>query len=200
MGIATFIGSNLAPRVGLSTPLIQAFYTKTGVSSILKKQIIFGIIGGVIGYIITAITLKLAEPFLPAEYLALSQNPGSQIPLLARILYGGIVEELLCRWGLMTFLVWLPWKIFQKASGTPKSIFFWLSIVAAAAIFGIGHLPVLFTLVSQPTILLIALIIFLNMLVGVIAGWLYWRKGLEAAMFAHMTFHITLFLVSKVVS
>lgn len=196
LGIATFIGSNLAPRVGLSTPLIKAFYTKSGVRSILSKQILFGIIGGTIAYILTAIVLKLAEPFLPPEYLALNQNPDSQIPLITRILYGGIVEELLLRWGLMTFLVWLNWKLFQRASGTPKSLFYWFGIIVAAVIFGIGHLPVLFTLVSQPTILLIALIIALNMIFGLIAGWLYWRKGLEAAIFAHMTFHIVLCLVS----
>ncbi|AFY55476.1 CAAX amino terminal protease family [Rivularia sp. PCC 7116] len=200
LGIATFIGSNLSTRVGFSTPLIKAFYNHTGVRSIFSKQIIFGIIGGAIAYIFSAIILKLTEPFLPAAYLALNQNPDVQIPLLTRVLYGGIVEELLIRWGLMTFLVWLPWKIFQKASGTPKSIFYWFGITVAAAIFGIGHLPLLFSLIAQPTILLIGLIMALNMITGIIAGWLYWRKGLEAAIFAHMTFHLILVSVSEIIN
>lgn len=200
LGIATFIGSNLAPRVGLSTPLIEAFYNKTGVRSIFSKQIIFGMIGGTIAYIVSACVIKLVEPFLPPEYLAINQNPANQIPLITRILYGGIVEELLIRWGLMTFLIWLQWKVFQKGSGKPKSAFFGLGILIAAVIFGIGHLPALFSLISQPTILLITLIIALNMILGVIAGWLYWRKGLEAAIIAHMTFHIVFFLVSVIVN
>lgn len=200
LGIATFIGSNLAPRISLSAPLIKAFYTKTGVRSILSKQILFGIIGGAIAYIISAITLKLAEPFLPPEYLALNQNPANQIPLVTRILYGGIFEELLIRWGLMTFLIWLPWKLFQKGSSIPKSAFFWFGIISTAAIFGIGHLPVLFNFISQPTMFLITVIITLNMVFGVIAGWLYWRKGLEAAIFAHMTFHIVSSSISEIVN
>ncbi|MEM9926450.1 MAG: CPBP family glutamic-type intramembrane protease [Cyanobacteria bacterium P01_D01_bin.50] len=109
-----------------------------------------------------------------------------------------MVEELLIRWGLMTFLIWLQWKIFQKGSGKPRSAFFVLGIIIAAAIFGIGHLPILFSLISQPTIFLITLVITLNMVVGVITGWLYWRKGLEAAMIAHMTFHIILIVMSGI--
>ncbi|MEM9926451.1 MAG: hypothetical protein AAF915_22310 [Cyanobacteria bacterium P01_D01_bin.50] len=86
LGIATFIGSNLAPRVGLSSPLIEALYTKIGIRSILTKQIIFGIIGGTIAYIVSACALKLVEPFLPPEYLAINQNPANQIPVITRIL------------------------------------------------------------------------------------------------------------------
>lgn len=200
LGFVTLIGSNLAPRVKLSTPLIKAIYSRSGVGSIFSKQIIFGVTGGVIAYIISASSLKLAEPFLPPEYLALSQNPANQIPLITRILYGGIVEELLMRWGLMTFLIWFQWKIFQKGSGKPKYVFYWLGIIVSAAIFGLGHLPVLFSFISQPTIFLIALVIALNMVVGVIAGWLYWRKGLEAAIYAHMTYHIVLFMVSLIIN
>lgn len=198
LGIATFIGSNLAPRVGLSTPLIEAIYHKTGVRSILSKQIIFGMIGGTIAYVVSACVLKLVEPILPPEYIAINQNSANQIPLITRILYGGIVEELLIRWGLMTFLIWFQWKVFQKDSGKPKATFFWLGILIAAAIFGLGHLPVLFSLISQPTIFLIALVVTLNMILGVIAGWLYWRKGLEAAICAHMTFHIILITISGI--
>jgi hypothetical protein len=48
--------------------------------------------GGAIAYIVTALVLKIPEPFLPPEYLALNQNPAKQIPRLTRILYNGIVE------------------------------------------------------------------------------------------------------------
>ena len=200
LGIATFIGTNLAPRVNLSVPLIKAFYKKIGVRSIASKQILYGIIGGIIAYTISAITLKIAEPFLPPEYITINQNPANKIPVITRILYGGATEEILIRWGLMTFIVWLQFKVFQKGQGTPNSIFYWLGIIGAAAIFGVGHLPILFSLIAQPTIFLISFVIALNMVVGVIAGWLYWRKGLEAAICAHMTFHIVLISVSTIIN
>ena len=196
LAIAVFIGTNLAPRVGLSIPLIKAIFAKTGIRSIFSQQIIFGVLGGVVAYTISTFLLKISEPFLPPEYLALNQNPAKQIPMIFRILYGGICEELLIRWGLMTFIVWVQFKIFQKGEGKLKPIFYWLGIIGAAVIFGIGHLPILFTLISQPSIFLIALVVALNMIVGVIAGWLYWRKGLEAAIFAHISYHIVLILVA----
>jgi len=45
---------------------------------------------------------------------------------------------------------------------------------------------------------LIAQTVLLNEIAGVIFGWLYWQRSLEAATVAHATFHVPLVVLSLV--
>lgn len=54
------------------------------------------------------------------------------LPLATRLAYGGIGEELLMRWGLMTLLVWLLLKL-----GLGRSAYL-LAATAAALLFAAG--------------------------------------------------------------
>ena len=114
------------------------------------------------------------------------------MPLLTRLLYGGITEELLLRWGLLTLLVWTAWRIFQRGRGTPRAIYFVSAIVISSFVFGIGHLPVVSALEVDFTLPIVAFIVLANSLFGLIAGYLYWQKGLEAAIIAHMSTHVVI--------
>jgi membrane protease YdiL (CAAX protease family) len=58
--------------------------------------------------------------------------------------------------------------------------------------FGIGHLPLVVALGVAFTLPIVTFIVFANSLFGLVAGYLYWRKGLEAAIIAHMTTHIVI--------
>src|SRR5207302_617263 len=48
--------------------------------------------------------------------------------------YGGIIEELLLRWGVLTALLALARKLGARDG-------FWTANILAAALFGLGHLP-----------------------------------------------------------
>ena len=69
-----------------------------------------------------------------------------------------------------------------------------LAILVAAILFGLGHLPVTAALTTI-TPIIVARAILLNGVGGIIFGWLYWKKGLEAAMIAHFTADIFLLTV-----
>ncbi|HSE24922.1 MAG TPA: CPBP family glutamic-type intramembrane protease, partial [Pyrinomonadaceae bacterium] len=114
------------------------------------------------------------------------------MPFLTRLLYGGITEELLFRWGVMTLLVWASWRIFQRGQGRPRAICFVSVIVISSVIFGIGHLPIVAALGAGFTIPIVAYVIVANSIFGLIAGYLYWQKGLEAAIIAHMSAHLVI--------
>ncbi|MFC6976650.1 type II CAAX prenyl endopeptidase Rce1 family protein [Halomicroarcula sp. GCM10025709] len=73
----------------------------------------------------------------------------------------------------------------------------WAAIVVSAVLFGVGHLPALAQSVSL-TPALIARTVLLNAVAGVLFGWLYWRRSLEAAMVAHASFHVPLVVLSLV--
>ena len=64
-------------------------------------------------------------------------------------------------------------------------------------LFGLGHLPALAQSVTL-TPALVARTVLLNAVAGVLFGWLYWRRSLEAAMVAHASFHVPLVALSLV--
>ncbi|PLS80150.1 MAG: hypothetical protein CYG59_09460 [Chloroflexi bacterium] len=105
------------------------------------------------------------------------------------MLYGGITEELLLRWGLMSALAWLMWRVLQKKRNQPRPAIVWTANIASAGLFGVGHIPAAaaFLTLSAP---LIVQIVLVNALAGIVFGWLFWRRSLEAAMVAHAMAHV----------
>ena len=190
--VAVVTGVRFAPAVGLSAPMAEALARGNSLGSAIRPQIIPGMISGVVGAIVILLSWIALRPFLPPLFVTRAEKFNAMVPLLTRILYGGITEELLLRWGLLTFLVWVAWRWFQKGRGTPKPTYVVFSIVISSLVFGIGHLPIVSALGVDFTIPIVAFIVIGNAVFGLIAGCLYWLKGLEAAIIAHMTAHIIL--------
>ena len=192
LSIAIFIGFQLAHRVGLSAPAAEALARGNSFISALKPQVLPGLIAGFIAGVAILSTWVLFRPILPTMFVTRAERLNSSMPLLTRLLYGGITEELLLRWGLMTLLVWAAWRIFQRGRGTPRAIFFLSAMVISSVVFGIGHLPLVKALEVDFILPIVAFIVLANSLFGLIAGYLYWQKGLEAAIIAHMSTHIVI--------
>lgn len=185
LSVAVLVGVVLASKVGLSSPVAEAAASGGDWISALKPQIIPGIVGGLAGGVSLTLIAAVLKPFLSPEVLARLGEFGKVLPLPTRLLYGGIIEELLLRWGLMTLLVWAAWRLFQKGREQPKPAFFVGAILVSSLLFAIGHLPLAFMLFPEPTFALILFAIVANSAFGVIGGYLYWKKGLESAMIAH---------------
>ncbi len=192
LSVAILVGNALAPKVGLSAPVAEAVARGGTVRSALKPQIIPGVVGGLVGGVAVISTWLLVKPFLPPVFVTRAEELNKFIPLLTRLLYGGITEELLLRWGVMTFLVWVPWRLLQRGQGIPRAIYVVSAIVVSSVVFGLGHLPVASALGVDFTVPIVAYIIIANSTFGLIAGYLYWKKGLEAAMIAHMMAHVVI--------
>lgn len=191
--IAVLVGVGLASKVGLSSPAAEAAASGGHVFEALKPQILPGILGGLAGGISVVLIAFVSKLFLPLGAAERISEFGTFVPLATRLLYGGITEELLLRWGLMTLLVWTGWKLFQKSEGAPQPALIITAILLSSVIFGIGHLPVAFLLFPEPTAALTLFVIIGNSAFGLIAGYLYWKKGLESAMIAHMLAHLVMF-------
>jgi hypothetical protein len=192
LGVAVFVGVRLAPAVGLSAPVAEALARGDDLASALKLQIIPGLISGMVAAIALLSSWILLKPFLPPLFVTRAEKFNATLPLLTRLLYGGITEELLLRWGLLTLLVWVAWRLFQKGRGTPRAVYFVGAIVVSSVVFGIGHLPIASALGFGFTLPIVAFIVIGNSVFGLIAGFLYWLKGLEAAIIAHMSAHLVI--------
>lgn len=192
LSIAVLIGVTLASKVGLSSPMAEAAAGNGQLASALKPQIIPGLIGGFIGGLGVILSWIVWKPFLPTEFVARSVEFNKLLPVPTRLLYGGFTEELLLRWGLMTLLVWTAWRLFQKGKGKPQTVYLIGAIIASSVIFGLGHLPIVFLLVPGASIAPVTFVIVSNSFFGLIAGYLYWKNGLESAIIAHMLAHVVM--------
>ena len=65
-----------------------------------------------------------------------------------------------------------------------RTVFLWLTNGIVAIVFGLGHLPAVFKL-AEPSSFDILRILVLNEIPGIVFGWLYWSRGLWAAMATH---------------
>jgi hypothetical protein len=190
--LAVFIGTRLASQVGLSAPAAEAMARGDSFFEALKPQIVPGLFAGLFSGIAILLCWILFRPILPLLFVTRAEKLNTATPVLTRFLYGGITEELLLRWGFMTLLVWITWRVLQAERGKPKTIYLVAAIVVSAIIFGIGHLPIAVALGVDFTVPIVTFIVLANSIFGLVSGFLYWRKGLEAAIIAHITTHVVL--------
>lgn len=146
--------------------------------------------GVAVGVVILLLEQLIFAPLLP-EVLREISPPAPWQGFLASF-YGGINEELLTRLGLMTLLVWVGAKLAQRER--PGAGVVWTANLLAALLFGAGHLPTLAAL-APLTVTLVVRTLLLNGIAGVVFGWLYWRRGLLAAMVAHFSADIVLHVI-----
>jgi hypothetical protein len=190
LALAVFVGVLLAPKVNLSAPAFEAVARGRSFIAALKPQIIPGVIAGLIAAVIIVLSWAVLRPFLPAEFVVRGEAFNRLVPLPTRLLYGGITEEILLRWGLLTLLVWAAWRIFQRGRRQPGAVCFVGAILISSIVFGVGHLPVAVAIGGQLTLPVVVYVVTGNSVFGLMAGYLYWRKGLEAAITAHMLAHV----------
>ncbi len=196
--IAIFGGMFFAGRAGLGTPILDSATRGESVADRVRAILPLSIILGVMGtLVILGLEFFLFQPAMLKELgnsaavlnLRTSQ-PAAWKGFLASF-YGGIAEEILLRLFVMSFFVWLGHFISRTAEGKPTAGVIWVANIAAAVLFGLGHLPALAPLIPL-TALVIARTIVLNGLLGIVFGWLYWKRGLEAAMISHFSADLVL--------
>ena len=195
VGAGVFVGVLLAPRVRLSAPAAEAFAERRAIVPALRPQLLPAALGAVIAAPVIMGSWLLWRPFLSPSFVQSAEAFNRMLPPLTRLLYGGITEELLVRWGFMSFLVWAAWKGLQKGTGAPRPVYVVSAIVCSALVFGAGHLPIAIALNGAPSLPLVTYVVFANAFFGIIGGLLYRKKGLESAIVAHALAHVA-FLVS----
>ena len=203
-GVATALGLWLGGKVGLGAPMLRDWLAGNpeaprAFRAGLPLAIALGVASSVL---VVVLDLVVFQPLMPASLVA--STGGTLMPpawqgFLASF-YGGIDEELLLRLFLMSLLVWVGCKLTRTA--TPGAAVAWTANILAAIVFGIGHLPATAALFPLTAVIVVRAIV-LNGLVGVAAGWLYWRRGILLAMAAHFSadivLHVLLPLIGQLV-
>jgi len=175
------VGAALAPRLGFTSHV-----ARVNVHGGFAKELPLAIASGL------AIGMAVA-----ALDFALFQHATQRMPsmrtiaggLAGGILYGGLAEEIMMRWGVMSFVAWLGMRMFARnASAVPAPIGAAV-IVIVALLFAAGHLPAA-AMTTPLTFVVVARTLLLNAVAGLLFGWLFWRRSLESAMVAHASVHV----------
>jgi membrane protease YdiL (CAAX protease family) len=191
--ITVFFGLLLSKHIGIGLSILQGAMEGKNQTKELKSILVPSVGFGILTGILIVLLSLLFDRLIPEL-----NNMGVSIPAWKAFLasfYGGIAEEVLLRLFLVSLFVWITFKIKKTSDGKPTNIGILLSIVLAAIVFGLGHLPATAQITSLTEIVVIRAIL-LNGVGGIIFGWLYWKKGLESAMIAHFSADIVLHIVA----
>jgi hypothetical protein len=184
VALAVWAGVTMGKAVGLRAPAVEAALAGQPAWPHLRAQLLPAAL----------VAIAAAAVLLIGHYVAPSalQQAGQQfqIPALAKVLYGGITEEVLMRFGLMSVMLWLPWRWMQKRQNSPRLVYVMGAILVSAMLFGALHLPAAGAMGIPLSASVITFIVLGNALPAMLFGGLYWRYGLEAAMIAHALAHI----------
>jgi membrane protease YdiL (CAAX protease family) len=196
--VAAALGTGFAPRVGLRAPFFEALSSGHPAWPAMAPQLVPALTLGVGGAaVLLALYYGLFRRWLDPQTVRLTEALRIRVGFANRVLFGGIVEEVLFRWGVMSFVAWVG--VVVTSGTTPESAsgaasldpaIFWTANAVAGIVFGLGHLPGVVGVGIRVTRGLLATAILLNLWAGLVFGWLFWRYGLLAAMLAHALFHI----------
>jgi membrane protease YdiL (CAAX protease family) len=182
IGGMTALGLILAGKTGLSLPLLDALEARRGAWLVLQRIAPVSLLSGSLVGVLVVLSELALKPYLP-HHPPLNIAPWKG--LLAS-LYGGIDEEIVMRLFLMSLVAWLFGLKWRSTDGRPSQGVLLAANLLVALVFGLGHLPAA-ARVTTSTPALVAMVVGLNSLGGLLFGYLYARRGLEAAMIAHFS-------------
>jgi hypothetical protein len=183
--IASAVGLALAHSVGLRSSIVDRLRRQEPSRVPLILPMLVGAAAGAL-IIVGDLLFAWAQPEAFASLPAAELNP--LVGLVQGLLYGGITEEILVRWGLLSLIAWLLLKLRLSRNAA-----MWIAVVAAALLFAAGHLPAL-AVAAELNGPLVIRTLLLNAAAGIAFGALFVRHNLEAAMLAHMAAHFVFFV------
>lgn len=189
--ISAFLGYLLSDATGLLRPF--GFQKKPLVSTL--------VIGSASGAVMFVLEHLLFSRLIPGVATFYETYPFSLAYLSSEVFYGGVVEELLMRWFLMSLLVWILMKLTRRKKEAVPSWCFLAANLVVAVLFALGHLPATKVLFGTITPVIFVRCMLLNGGLGFVFGLLYRKWGIQYAMVAHALVHVVcdalLFIVVK---
>jgi hypothetical protein len=176
--LAALAGVWAAPKAGLDAPLLRARLSGERVGGRFLRLLPDAVLAGTVcaaAVLLFSLAMKSRLPAGVGEF-----PPMSPWRTLTAAFYGGIIEEILSRWGLLSLFAFLLGLL-----GVGRATAFWGANLLSALAFGASHLGGAGALGMPLTPVVLGYLVVANGGVGLVFGWLFRRRGLEAAMLAH---------------
>ncbi len=156
---------------------------------ITKKPLIGSVIISVVGGLVPI----LSDLLFFGNYSQIIMDSYSVKPtisyLIASVIYGGVIEEVMLRLFWMTLVAFVLWKVFDRKNESPSTAILITANIISALLFAAGHLPATATMIGLSPMIIVRCFL-LNGGMGLMFGWLYRKYGLRYSMIAHGGCHI----------
>ena len=185
LAITVTIGLYCAPRLGFQSVVLNRVSQGKPLVASLKPHAIPALGIGAI-FAVYLLSVELVTPILLEDIGAerdqtvaffINRLPGA-------VIMGGITEELLFRWGFMSLVTLVLWKLIGRDRDKPQTWLVWTGIIVAALIFVMSHLPAVLALYGS-SLDIVLFTLLGNAAPAVVFGWIFWRYSIEAAMITH---------------
>lgn len=173
-----FTGYLLANKLGLMGPV-----------RLEKRAILTTLYASAVGGVLFSLDYWTFGAWIPGIREATDLTLNISV-VVASVLYGGVIEELMLRLFMMSLIAWLLWKLFYRREAQAPAGVIVAANVISALLFAAGHLPAMAQLFGELTPLIVFRCFLLNGGFGLLFGWLYRKHGIQYAMLCHALLHI----------
>jgi Type II CAAX prenyl endopeptidase Rce1-like len=200
---AAGIGLLVARKIGLGAPYLESWLDGAPrpaepFSSIMRPALFWATVTALIAFAVDGFFRYVLGVTFPApEIHARIAVPWWRSGLAS--FWAPWSEEIFDRLFLLSLVAWLGMKLFRVSEGRGRAIALWVATVATALFFGWYHISNE-QLFANPVPQIVALRTVLIILpVGLAFGWIYIRRGLEAAILSHFVIDVIVHVVRPIV-
>lgn len=186
--VAALIGWAMGSRVGFGAPFIEAWLK--GTRPEVRPLLTSAGFGAVLAIAAVVTLLGMFGNRMPS-------GPGDEASVMSDwlgfvfVLHGGVSEEVVFRFGLLSGIAWviaqLRRLVHSWEAAPNEAMAAWGGIVISSILFGLYHAGM------GPGPLLIQA--SFRIAAGLLFGWLFWQRGIESAMAAHLAYDLVVFYV-----
>ncbi len=185
--VMSLAGAVLSLRTGLHAPLLETLLQgKAGLgalSYILLPTFLYSLLSLIV---FLGLYYGVVASILDEHSFRVMANLRRALGIDGCVLYGGVVEEVIARWGLMNLIAFFA-MLFAKQH---NEIIIWMAIVLSGLMFGVGQIPAYLAAGCLSTRRLVYSILILYLWPSLVFGYLFWQYGILSAILAHMLFHL----------
>ena len=191
----SFAGAMLSAKTGLTTailePLLQGAAAITVVQNFILPVLLYTALGLILFFILY---YGLTFSILDEQTLTKMTRMRKALKEDGCILYGGVAEEIVARWGLMNLIAFFAILF----AGQKSFSIFWISALISGLLYGLSQIPIYIAAGCISSRRFLYMMLILNIFQAILFGWLFWQYGLAAAILSHMLFHFGWYIYDKV--
>lgn len=185
--ILSLSGAVLSRITGLRAPILESMVHGTANASAILPILLPAAAYALLGLLaFCGLYYGVVKRVVDEKSLLIMTRLRMSLGIDGCVLYGGVVEEVIARWGIMNLATFFA-VIFMKH---PTSLIMWFTIVISGLIFAMGQLPAYFAAGCISSRNFIYSYTLLSLSQSVVFGYLFWKYGLLCAILSHMLFHL----------
>lgn len=180
-------GSALSDYTNLNAPLLTALLNGESILTDVLDRLLPVFLSTLAGFVLFALLYyRVFGAYLDEETKQAMKRMRIALGLDGCMLFGGVVEELIARWGLMNLTAFFILLFTRQQS--PYIIL--VAIILSGFFLSIGQLPAYYAAGCRYGRRFLYALIALNLGQAILFGLLFWHYGLLSAIASHMLFHL----------